>query len=417
MTVLGPLPNLRHLRVFEAVARFGSVTSASRAIHLSQPAVTQAISKLEDIFGTRLFERGQRGSHLTPSGEIVLARTGRMFASIAQALEDLFPGHGGAGNGIIPSAIDKITIAQIRCLLAVADNVSFDQAARSINVSQPSLHRAAREFERHIRRTIYYRGPRGMSTTKQGSELARRLALAMREIDYAFDEVNDLQGAIGSRIAIGMLTGAGSFVLAGAIGEFLESAPSARVQIVEEPYEQLLGDLRAGKIDFLFSVLRRPAWASDVVETKLFDESYAVVMRPAHPLGKMTRVERKDLARYDWIVPGPATPRYRAFEQLFASEKVKPAARIETASRGLVRALIAMSDKLTLLARHEALLEEKLGVLRIVPAKVRLPRRTYGVATRANWQPTALQKQFLRILTRHGSQADIARNTVLSSMP
>jgi LysR family transcriptional regulator of gallate degradation len=93
---------------------------------------------------------------------------------------------------------------------------------------------------------------------------------------------------------------------------------------------------------------------------------------------------------------------------LFASAKRRPTARVSTASRGLIRSLITTSDRLTLLTRHEALLEEKLGVLRIAPTRLRLPRRTYGVATRLNWRPTALQQTFLDILIRHGRQADPA---------
>ena len=107
------------------------------------------------------------------------------------------------------------------------------------------------------------------------------------------------------------------------------------------------------------------------------------------PLSAFADISRDQLADYDWIVPGPSTPRYLAFERLFASAKKRPTARVLTASRGLIRSLIATSDRLTLLTRHEALLEEKLGVLRIAPTRLRLPRRTYGLATRANWRPTA----------------------------
>ena len=180
------------------------------------------------------------------------------------------------------------------------------------------------------------------------------------------------------------------------------------MRIVEEPYEQLLDHLRAGNIDFLFSVLRRPDWATDVTETMLFEEPYVIVMRPNHPLSDVADIGRDQLADYDWIVPGPSTPRYLAFERLFASARKKPTARVSTASRGLIRSLITTSDRLTLLTRHEALLEEKLGVLRIAPTRLRLPRRTYGVATRANWHPTALQQTFLDILIRHGRQAATA---------
>ena len=178
------------------------------------------------------------------------------------------------------------------------------------------------------------------------------------------------------------------------------------MHIVEEPYDQLLADLRTGDIDVLFSVLRRPDWATDVTETMLFEEPYVIVMRPRHPLSACADIGRDQLADYDWIVPGPSTPRYLAFERLFASARKRPTARVSTASRGLLRLLITTSNRLTLLTRHEALLEEKLGVLRIAPTRLRLPRRTYGMATRANWRPTALQQAFLDILISNGRRTE-----------
>ncbi|HYM18635.1 MAG TPA: LysR family transcriptional regulator [Micropepsaceae bacterium] len=403
------LPSLRQLRVFEAVARHKSIGRAATSVALSQPAVTQAIASLESRFGVSLFERGRRGSYLTDFGKLLLARSERLFDFMKQGLGQLLTSHQVPESADIETLSGKITATHIRCLIAVSENMSFDQAARAIKVSQPSLHRAARELERILRRSIYHRGPRGITTTEQGAELARQFKLAMRELDYAADEIAARQGIVTSRIAIGTLATSGSFILARAIDEFLSGARGAGVHIVEEPYEQLLDHLRAGNIDFLFSVLRRPDWATDVTETMLFDERYVIVMRPNHPLSAFADVGRDELADYDWIVPGPSTPRYLAFERLFASAKKRPTARVLTASRGLIRSLLTTSDRLTLLTRHEALLEEKLGVLRIASTKLRLPRRTYGVATRANWRPTALQQRFLDTLIRHGRGEITAR--------
>ncbi len=398
------LPSLRQLHVFEAVARHKSIGRAAAAVSLSQPAVTQTIASLESRFGVTLFERGRGGSHLTDFGKILLARTERLFDFMRQGLRRSLSGH-QPSDADIDTLTGKITTTHIRCLIAVSENMSFDQAARSIGVSQPSLHRAARELERNLRRAIYYRGARGITTTEQGAELARQFKLAMRELDYGSDEIAARRGIITSRIAIGTLATSGSFGLARAIDEFLAQACGAGVHIVEEPYEQLLDHLRAGNIDFLFSVLRCPAWATDVTETMLFEEPYVIVMRPKHPLSALADIGRDRLADYDWIVPGPSTPRYLAFERLFASAKKRPTSHVSTASRGLIRSLITTSDRLTLLMRHEALLEEKLGVLRIAPTRLRLPGRKYGVATRANWRPTDLQQTFLDILIRHGRQA------------
>src|SRR5262249_21343079 len=126
------LPSLRQLHVFEAVARHKSIGRAAASVSLSQPAVTQAIASLESRFQVALFERGRRGSYLTGFGEILHARTERVFGFISQGLRQLL-----SEPADIDTLTGKITTTQIRCLIAVAENVSFDSAARSIAVSQP----------------------------------------------------------------------------------------------------------------------------------------------------------------------------------------------------------------------------------------------------------------------------------------
>ena len=69
------LPNLRHLRAFAAVARLSSVNAGAQAINLSQPAVTQAIGRLELAFGAPLFSRRRSGSYPTEAGDILLQRS------------------------------------------------------------------------------------------------------------------------------------------------------------------------------------------------------------------------------------------------------------------------------------------------------------------------------------------------------
>ena len=199
-----------------------------------------------------------------------------------------------------------------------------------------------------VRRVLYARGPRGISTTQQGSDLARCLKLAVQELDYAFEDINTQKGVVTSKISIGALATLGSFVIARAINDFLRDYPTARIQVIEEPYEQLLGDLRKGNIDFLFGVLRRPEWATDVREQLLFSEPYVIVARPGHPLMKSPNASRNDLAKYDWIVPGPTTPRYLAFQRLFASAKASRGQRLKRRRAVWFVRYSTTSDRLTL---------------------------------------------------------------------
>ena len=64
--------NLHEIAVFITAAQSASFSQAARRLHLSQPAVSQAIHSLESQFGTRLFERHGRAGRLTPAGEALL---------------------------------------------------------------------------------------------------------------------------------------------------------------------------------------------------------------------------------------------------------------------------------------------------------------------------------------------------------
>lgn len=59
---------LRELEQFLAVASAGTFTAAARQVHLSQPALTAAIQRLEHEVGAPLFVRGRRDAQLTAAG-------------------------------------------------------------------------------------------------------------------------------------------------------------------------------------------------------------------------------------------------------------------------------------------------------------------------------------------------------------
>src|SRR5262249_37632245 len=139
------IPSLRQLRVFEAVARLESVSSAARAISLSQPGVTQAVRGLETRLRARLFERRRSGCYVTELGGMLLPRVRRFFDHLQSGLSD-----GGGASGGRPGAdgaANRITGPELRALIAISESSSFDAAARSLQISEPSLHRSARALE------------------------------------------------------------------------------------------------------------------------------------------------------------------------------------------------------------------------------------------------------------------------------
>lgn len=64
------------------VAELGTLTAAARRAHLSQPALTASIQRLEEQLGAQLFLRGRGGATLTAAGEALLPRALAALAAV-----------------------------------------------------------------------------------------------------------------------------------------------------------------------------------------------------------------------------------------------------------------------------------------------------------------------------------------------
>jgi DNA-binding transcriptional LysR family regulator len=76
---------LRQLNVFEAVARLLSFSRAAQELHLTQPAVSTQVKKLEDHAGMPLFEQLGKKIYLTPAGTELLHHSRLIIQQFADA--------------------------------------------------------------------------------------------------------------------------------------------------------------------------------------------------------------------------------------------------------------------------------------------------------------------------------------------
>jgi LysR family transcriptional regulator, low CO2-responsive transcriptional regulator len=100
---------LRQLKVFEAVARHLSFSRAAEELHLTQPAVSTQVRKLEEHAGLPLFEQLGKKIHLTPAGAQMLDSSRAIIQQFQEAEEAMtqFKGvSGGKLNVTVISAGD-----------------------------------------------------------------------------------------------------------------------------------------------------------------------------------------------------------------------------------------------------------------------------------------------------------------------
>jgi len=92
--------NFRHLHAFVTVARLNSFTRAARILHLSQPALTKQVRRLEEVLGVRLFDRDTRRVQLTRVGTDLNPVVTQLLAD-AEALVFNTREHAAKARGIV----------------------------------------------------------------------------------------------------------------------------------------------------------------------------------------------------------------------------------------------------------------------------------------------------------------------------
>lgn len=81
--------DVTRLRVIDAVARHGSVTTAAKHLHYSQPSVSHHLRVLEAETGAQLVQRVGRGIRLTPAGQLLADRAAEIIGRIDAAGAEL----------------------------------------------------------------------------------------------------------------------------------------------------------------------------------------------------------------------------------------------------------------------------------------------------------------------------------------
>ncbi|MEZ2127808.1 MULTISPECIES: LysR family transcriptional regulator [unclassified Sinorhizobium] len=393
--------NLRHLRAFQMVAKFQNVRKAAEAVCLTQPAVTQAIAKLEHQIGVSLFERRSSGTYPTPAGEIFASRISGMFAQIEDALAEA--GAVNTPNRSRASVADRITHSQIRALSAIAA-VDLEDVRECSVISKASLHRAVRDLERSTDLMLLRQGADGASATDVGRILARRIKLALSEVELAINEIASEVREQGDRLRVGAMPLTGSLIVAPILNDLMRLFPHAHIEVQTAGRKALTDALRRGQIDIFVGLLCEPPDADSLVREPLVSLPYVVVARPDHPLALKSDVMISDFDDYSWVVPNQNTVRRAAFDQFSHALSSPPKVDVQASSTSTISLLVAGSDRLGLLTRLEFENEKRAGGIVAIPFGPIEPSHWLGITRRADWSPTAVQKTFIDLVHRKAAR-------------
>lgn len=397
--------NIRHLRAFKEVAEQHGISAAAERVHLSQPAVTQAIAGLEHALEVVLFERRSEGMFTTEIGATFLVRIQRLFIHLEQGAEQACRVAGRGENKPAIGFQNRVTAAQLRALVAIWENGSFSLAARDIGISQPSVHRAGRDLEKLSGMALFAATRKGIELTSQAEVFARAVKLAAAELRQGYDEITRLKGEDTTNIVVGSMPLSRTSILPEAIHGLLQSGSEIQVRTVDGPYGELLRGLRHGDLDVLIGAMRDPVPADDVIQEVLLEDPLAIVVAPDHPLARRQNLTLADTLLYPWIAPPKTTPAGSYLHRLLGiSELEQTPVRIVSSSLVLLRGLLARGNYVTFISLNQAAVECAQGLM--IPLDISLPDsvRPIGLTYRKGWKPTPTQARFFDLIRAAASK-------------
>jgi DNA-binding transcriptional LysR family regulator len=199
-------------------------------------------------------------------------------------------------------------ISQIRCFVAVAEELHFGRAAERLNMTQPPLSRQVRLLEHHVGTQLLDRNSRVVRLTAAGRaflpEAARILRMAEEAASAARRVAKGEQGAL----AIGFTAAAGYGLLPDLVRRLRERVPNIALTLKEVVTTAQVEALDAGQLDL---GLMRPHAEHGELETVRVAQEALMLALPAREAGDWPQACTLDcLHQKPFLMYSPYEARY-----------------------------------------------------------------------------------------------------------
>lgn len=191
---------------------------------------------------------------------------------------------------------------QLRCFVAVAEELHFGRAAHRLDMLPSALGRHIRLLEESLGTKLLLRTTRNVALSQDGAAFlddARSLIAKADELGRRFRERARKKGLT---LRLGAIDTAAAGLVPRLLHDFREHCPNVTVQLVEDKTIRLLPRLLSGRLDLAF--VRPPEHADKRIEfMPLFHETAAVALPWRHRLARRKRLTIDALVDQPLIVP------------------------------------------------------------------------------------------------------------------
>ncbi|HEY9255262.1 MAG TPA: LysR substrate-binding domain-containing protein [Stenotrophomonas sp.] len=187
-----------------------------------------------------------------------------------------------------------MNLRDLKYLVALADHKHFGRAAAACFVSQPTLSTQIKKLEDELGVPLVERAPRKVMLTPAGREAASRARGIVAEVEQMKEAARRSQDPEAGTVRLGIFPTLGPYLLPHVVPRIRERFPQLELLLIEEKSDQLLRQLREGRLDA--AVLALPIHDDQLHTEFLFEEPFVLAVPGSHPLAHRTSLTLDELS-------------------------------------------------------------------------------------------------------------------------
>lgn len=219
-------------------------------------------------------------------------------------------------------------IRQLRYFVAVAQNLSFSEAARRLFVTQGTLSQQIRQLEDELGSVLFERSSHSVSLTEAGMYLLPLAEDVLRSSKACFTKMLDLRASATGVLCVGS-TRSFKNVVTPALTSFVKNYPGVKLFFHYRTAPELLELLRSREIDFALTFMPEECY-DDMESIPLWHTCLTAAMKRNHPLAGCKSLSFGDISRYGVILPGRSSFAEGSFASYMGVDMAQLDIRMET---------------------------------------------------------------------------------------
>jgi len=218
-------------------------------------------------------------------------------------------------------------LRQLQYFVKAAETMNFTEAAAAVFITQSTLSQQIKQLEEELGLLLFDRVGKHVRITEAGHIFlihARKILAAVQKGKQAIAELNN---AATGELNLGVSYAFTSLLLP-ALAPFSTKYPGIKIFITYGNPEDLEKKLRLSELDMILA-FHNESDDEDLEMQWLFSSSIVMVVDKNNPLAKLEKINLKDLAALDLVLPGKGFSSREFINELFYKNKITPNIKIE----------------------------------------------------------------------------------------